>query len=275
MNLPDWFRRLTYQPFLVKMIQSLHIRGLMRRVYYLLARPDEKIKHVSFSGIEAKFYVNTPLELRLIETPFTDGLGDEKKMLGELFMALKPDDVVYDIGASIGIHSILMAKKVGKSGKIFAFEPESQSFESLQANIKLNDLNNVITIQIALGNEIAESAIYSGGTTADFSLISGFEKKGGQKISVVPGDILVRDKNLPLPNIVKIDVEGYEFYVIQGLQMTLSSETCQMVCCEIHPTMLPSGITADNVIDLLRSYGFNRMETRERGETFHVFFYKS
>ena len=275
MNLPDWFRRLTYQPFLVKIVQFLHIRSLMRRFYYLLARPDEKIKQVSFNGIEAKFYVNTPLELRLVETPFTDGLGDEKKMLGELFMALKPDDVVYDIGASIGIHSILMAKKVGKSGKIFAFEPESQSFESLQFNIKLNDLSNVITIQIALGNEIAESAIYSSGTTADFSLISGFEKKGGQKIRVVPGDILVRDKNLPLPNIVKIDVEGYEFYVIQGLQMTLSSETCQMVCCEIHPTMLPSGITADNVIDLLRSYGFNRIESQQRGETFHVFCYKS
>jgi hypothetical protein len=78
-------------------------------------------------------------------------------------------------------------------------------------------------------------------------------------------------ENLPLPRVVKIDVEGYEYQVIRGLRKTLCDEKSQIVCCEIHPTMLPPDIEPEMVIELLESCGFNRIETYPCGERFHVF----
>ena len=68
-----------------------------------------------------------------------------------------------------------------------------------------------------------------------------------------------------MPRLVKIDVEGAEYGVIRGLSGTLSHPSCRMVCCEIHPPLLPSGVTQDAVLALLRDLGFDKMEVREFG----------
>jgi FkbM family methyltransferase len=274
MSLPERIRRLTYQPFIVRIIQFLHIRSLMRWAYYLWARPRDRKKQISFNGIKVQFNIATPLELRLVETPFEKSMGDEQYFLQKLLSVLHPGDVAYDIGASIGVHTVLMAKKVGQRGKIIAFEPESNSYASLQANINLNRLRNVISLKVALGNNFAESVLYSKGGTADFSFISGSKLRPNSKVKMMPGDILVREKNLPLPKVIKIDVEGYEFYVIEGLKKTLKHNACENVLCEIHPDRLPKEISVNSVINLLKKFGFNHFESYFRGETYHTHFYK-
>jgi len=227
------------------------------------------------NGIDVQFNVNTPLELRLVETPFQKGMGDERNVLQKLLSAIHRDEVIYDVGASIGIHTIFMAKKVEQSGQVIAFEPEIQSYNALQENITLNDLENVISLNVAFGSHPHEGFLRSEGGTADFTLTEETsDYNSGLKVNIVQGDDFVREKNLPLPNIVKIDVEGYEHQVIQGLGETLKTDICSMVCCEIHPFLLSKGITSDDVVDLLKSLGFSRIETQPRGKTFHIFCYK-
>jgi FkbM family methyltransferase len=210
----------------------------------------------------------------MVETPFVKGMGNEEFFLNELLSILNPGDVAYDIGASIGIHAVFMSKKVGSTGQIIAFEPEDQSYQSLQTNIELNDLSNVVPIQSALGHMKAEGTLHSRGSTADFSLTDKLEGKKYHTTRIVTGDSLVKEMNLPSPKVVKIDVEGYEYYVLQGLKNTLTHGMCQMVCCEIHPTMLPHGTTPEKVIELLKSCGFDRIKNHPRGETLHTFCYK-
>lgn len=270
MSLPNWIRWLSYQPFVVKMIHFLRIHTPMRWVYYQMARPRDKLKKISLGRIEAQFNIKNYGELRYIESTFAKGYGDERIVLKRLIQTLQPGDVAYDIGASIGIHTIFIAKKIGENGRVFAFEPERQSYEALMTNINLNNLKNIIPIKVALGTEFDEAVLYCDGC---FNLMNRGDNLG-QKMKIVPGDFWVSNENLPIPKVVKIDVEGYEYYVIRGLSKTLQEKTCQMVCCEIHPTILPSDIKPQMVIDLLKSFGFARIETYSRGIKFHSFCYK-
>lgn len=275
MNIYNRLKGITYLPIVVKIIKFLHIRGPLRVFYYYFTKPKDNIKHISFCGIDVQFYVPTPLELRMVETPFNNCLGDERVALKKLLDIITPGDVIYDIGANIGVQTVFMAKKTGSGGKIVAIEPEFISFNSLNANIRLNMLDNIKTIQIALGKDCLESKLYSDRATGDCSLVNKRIAKVFQETIVMPGDLLVEKYNLSLPNVVEIDVEGYEYYVIEGLKNALSQDKCRVVFCEIHPTMLPNHINVEQCVALLKSYGFRRIETYKRGETLHAFCYKS
>ena len=275
MELPKRIRKFFYHPFVVRKINCLNLRVPMRKLYYLLTKPKDNKKRMSFLGIDAFFLVDNPLKLRLVETPFTEGMGDETTALKKLLSYINFLDVIYDIGANIGIYTVFMAKKTGPQGKVVAFEPESISFISLQENINLNLLNNVIPIKVALGSDFSQRGLYSNGATGDFSLLDKSKKRFFQKVTIVDGDVFIRQRNLPLPDVVKIDVEGYEYYVLQGLKKALIEKKCRLVFCEIHSTLLPKQITSEDVISLLRSYGFNKVEVYPRGETLHAFCYKS
>lgn len=257
-------KQLAYNAVIVRFARTLGINNFLRDAYCRLFWPENRKMKVRFQGIEADFQVSDNIEMRYIEGNFVKGYLDERVVLKRLIQMLRPDDIAFDIGANIGIHSILMAKRIGEKGLVVAFEPDESNFAKLQFNIDLNSLRNLITVNLALGDRFTEAVLYHDSLT--FGSVS-----GGQKVTVMPGDIVVKDKNLPVPNVVKIDVEGYEYYVIRGFEKILQEDKCEVVCCEIHPSMLPHGIAPDDVIDLLKSYGFDRIETYSRGETFHAF----
>jgi len=275
MNLSRWIRHLTYNPVLVRMTRMLCLNRFLRDIYCRSVwTRNKKIMDLSFGGIQAQFYVHTPVELRIIEAPLEKGLG-EYYVIEQLFQDLMVGDVFYDIGASLGTHTIFLAKKVGETGRVIAFEPETESYEKLKININLNGLKNVTPIKISIGNSFSEGILYNyGGGFGSFNFTGYGNHRCFEKAKIVPGDFFVKDRKLPLPKAVKIDVEGYEYNVIQGLQRTLSNEACKIVCCEIHPTMLPKSITSNDVIDLLKSYDFRRVQIHPRGQTFHAFCYK-
>jgi FkbM family methyltransferase len=269
MNLIERIKKFTFNSYVMEATKCFGFRNFMRNVYYLLTRPKIQKRKISFDGIEAFFRVSSADELRLVEIPFEDGMGNEKFVLGKLLQSLYLGDVVFDIGASIGIHTVFMAKKVDRSGLVIAIEPEDHSYTSLQANLKLNNLNNVFPYQVALGNYFGKGKLYR------FRLLKENTREVfNQGINVIPGDVLIRNKRLPNPHVLKMDVEGYEYYVIQGLAETLKQDKCRLLCCEVHPMMLPEGITVGNIENLLKSFGFCRTETLPRGDTFHIFFYK-
>lgn len=269
--------QLSRNSILISLIRSLRLGNLLKHLYYKIYCPRSHIMKLTFMGLSAQFYADNFDELRALETTFSDKGKSEEKILNPLMKMIQPGDVAYDIGASIGMHTIFMAKKLKKTGKIISFEPENGAFKALRKNINLNRLNNVKLIQSALGDQVEVRVLYNQpkvGIGAS-SLLKFNGGKYKHQVDVIPGDDIVEKENLPLPCAVKIDVEGFEYPVIRGLKKTLSQKQCRLVCCEIHSKLYPETINSSNIFRLLHSYGFGYVKTQERGGEIHAIFYKN
>jgi len=141
-----------------------------------------------------------------------------------LFLALKdhlkPGGVFLDIGANIGLYSLMGAQLVGAEGKVFAFEPDPSNFALLRRNVELNGMGSVVAPQqMALGEHADAGGVtfYSParGGSPESSLVS----KGANMRSVtVPLDTLDAfcERSGVSPDLIKIDTEGAEWPIIQG-----------------------------------------------------------
>jgi FkbM family methyltransferase len=263
-------RRLSHNPRFTRVARRLGLRRPLRALYFTLARPRGGFLEIAVAGVSAKFYVRNPAELRNLE-PAGDIQG-EIWILGELVAELAAGGTFYDVGANVGLYSILLAKTMKEKGSAVAFEPMGEAFDHLQDNLALNGVENVRAFRVALGEERKEGELFLGEGNADSSLAGprGKNAKRREKVRLEAGDAFMRERGLPLPTAVKIDVEGYELAVIKGLWETLSSRACRVLCCEIHPYLLPRPQTLDVVLQEIRSLGFSHLEVRPRKDTFHA-----
>jgi FkbM family methyltransferase len=256
-----------------KLAGLLGLRRVLKNSYYHWMRPAGAVMPVAVGGVSARFYVRTYRELRMLD-PVDSG---EQTVLDLLVNFLQEGDVFYDIGASFGLYSVLLAQVVGGRGKVIAFEPETQSRLNLLENLKLNGLANVRCLQKALGEEPGEVKLFVSDGSSVPTLLATTSHGGGtppapsEMVKVDSGDRLVAEENFPIPRAVKIDVEGYEHSVIKGLSQTLAQPACELVCCEIHPPSLPAGVDTKSVLDLIQSLGFTSIDKggREREDNFY------
>lgn len=155
------------------------------------------------------------------------------------------NSIIWDIGANVGAYSLLMGKKCSKisSTHIYAFEPESGNYYSLNRNIRANKLENKISaLPIALSNSTKVSEFYLSSTevgSATHSLhepISEglrYEPKSRQSAIAIRGDDLISNFEIPAPNYLKIDVDGHELEVLEGLSNVIKSQSLKSVVIEI------------------------------------------
>ena len=126
---------------------------------------------------------------------------------------------VVDVGANIGHYTIKTAKKVGKTGKIFAFEPEGMCFNLLKKNVEENKLKNVILKKLAAGKnkskiKIQKSKMNYGDNKVSYQLrVTSYELMKTETIEMVSLDECLGKEKIDL---MKIDVQGWEPEVIEG-----------------------------------------------------------
>lgn len=201
-------------------------------------------------------------------------MGGEREMLEFLMGKLCPGDCFYDIGAATGLYAVFLANVVGDEGCVLAFEPELDSYGRLRENLKLNNLGNVQTFRLALSDREGNATLQTAGASGAGRIVdaggSGGPAHRVERVKVVHGDRFIESQGLPLPRAVKVDVEGHEYSVIQGLIRTLSQPSCDLLCCEIHPRFLPQAFRPEDVLTLLRSVGFSEIDVHPRGGDLHA-----
>ena len=165
--------------------------------------------------------------------------------------AVKPNSVVFDVGANFGYYSLLLAKKPGC--KIYAFEPESRMFARLQRNIALNNLQNSVTsIRAALSDARGQSRLSTESGNSGASFID----TTGQLIELDTMDDFCKRNLIEKIDFVKIDVEGHEMRVLAGgTEILCRSKPLMLI--EFNPQALRrSNTSAVELEDKLRSMGY-------------------
>jgi FkbM family methyltransferase len=181
------------------------------------------------------------------------------KLLLNRFTDARPRNFI-DVGANIGYFTCLMGKLAGPTGTVLAVEPEPQNFSLLQENIVLNQLSNVSAHQCALGAGagMALLGLYKAANRGRHSLVD-TAAKHRIEVPVKSLDELTRNArpNIASWSLMKIDVEGYETFVLDGAAETLSRvETMVM---EYSPALLrAAGRDPAKTLQMLTSH-FSRV----------------
>lgn len=146
--------------------------------------------------------------------------GEYSQGEAEMFSQLVgPGHVVIEAGANIGTHTILLARLVGEQGSIFAFEPQRIVFQTLCANLALNQCINVIARQQGLGQHSNRMVVpqVDPRIQNNFGGLPLLPNGPGETVDVVQIDSL----GLPRCDLIKVDVEGMEEQVVRGSLETI------------------------------------------------------
>lgn len=206
------------------------------------------------NGIDATFEADNLWETASLLHTFRK----EATVFEHLIRSLRPDDTFYDVGANLG-GVTCFANSVITEGTVVAFEPHPENTAVLRRNIEYND-GDAIVLECALSNESGTASLSVGlGRTGNqrHALTNDGDAKTTIEVETIAGDDLVTYETLSHPNVVKIDVEGAEMQVIEGMKKTLSRSVCRIVYCEIHPELLLEyDASPDQVRETLKDAGF-------------------
>lgn len=211
-----------------------NIRSVIAKAtpYFIRRRIPLKVsQHLYFSGVISARLNGKPI-VKLVNKSHQieneiywrgfDGCHEKKSMqiFAEILRVTKPK-IVWDIGANSGTYGIL-AKALVKSSDVFFFEPIPKAIEMIHENLLLNGFNAEV-FQLALGDYDGEGEIYfSKGTdfatsvTVNKNLLGDGLEADSLEISVLRADTLMERFSLPMPELVKLDVETYEYEVLRG-----------------------------------------------------------
>jgi FkbM family methyltransferase len=181
-----------------------------------------------------------------VELRYQERIGLSRMIYGEfesaetlfLIQRARPGTTAVDAGANVGLFTVPLARAVGSSGRVLAFEPSRENAERLRRNVALNTLRNVTVHEAALGQTCGKAWLQVEGDPAYHALLPvGSERHGrAVKVNVVRLDDAWIAAGRPTVSVMKVDVEGSEGLVLGGAEAVL--EACR-------PTILVEASTPE------------------------------
>ncbi len=175
---------------------------------------------------------------------------------------LKPGMVFIDIGSNIGLYTLFASRLIGEEGTVIAVEPSKRELLRLKANLKLNRCKNVKVISTAIsdcsstGELLIADEEHSGHNTfGNFSYPSVFIQ-GKQMIKKKKLDDLIDELSLNRVNVIKIDVEGHELFVLKGALKTVKRFKPILLIELFDRALELQGCNSNQVLELLRQLGY-------------------
>ena len=152
---------------------------------------------------------------------------------------LRRGGVFYDIGANVGFFTLVGSRIVGESGRVIAFEPVPSCARSVARNIELNGFEQAEIREVAVGATDGEATLLVVGEASWSHMASARERhrdvRAEVDVTVVSIDSLVAAGTIPPPDVLKIDTEGAEIEIVEGMRETLERHGPAIIC-ELHDT---------------------------------------
>ena len=255
------------------------------KILSLIPRPLQKFIGYSFlgtkllqnlkrSGSKAAFDIDYGLKIFLeLSNPLTWdlvlGKDVEKDVKQEFLQNINTGDTIIDVGAHIGEYTLLGAKLVGDKGLIISVEPDHDSVISLKKNIILNNFKNYLILEKAVGEKIETKSLYKVNEEDVYGYLDPYVEnkklKKHSEIEVTTIDSIVLSNNINTINLLKIDVEGFEYEVLLGCNDTLKKNKIKKIIIELHPSYLQSkGDNEELIHTFLKEHGFETKKIQEK-----------
>lgn len=209
--------------------------------------PDRLLLHV---GDEThRFHLSTRFEYEQFQAYGSDPDGT---VLRQFTGEISPDDVVWDVGANVGVYTVVAAST---AETVVAFEPIPENATRIQENLILNGRNAMIQ-RTALSDSTRESGLQRCGPsgTGAFGLLDETTSEHSLTVRTAPGTDLVSE-GVPAPTVVKIDVQGTELAVLSGLSDLLAD--CRSIYCNVYEKHFEQKTEGEQIQELLSDRGYD------------------
>ena len=201
---------------------------------------------------------------------FVEGFEEAERAFVRSYLI--PGDIFVDVGANWGLFTLTGARHVGPQGKVYALEPCAKSYARLVDNVRRNQLQNVECAQIALSDKDEARLLITSldGYDAWNSLAqpTAGRQFRSEPIQCVTWDVFAAQHGLTgRVALMKIDVEGWEFYMLQGAQATLCRTDAPDLLVEFTEVNAnAAGVTGPLVYELLLAFGYTlyRIDAKQK-----------
>jgi FkbM family methyltransferase len=228
------------------------IKRIIRKVYW---KTVSVIGQRSIIHIEKKDNRSTNI---FVNKSGSVDVSFEEKAIKNLIQNLRDDDTFYDIGANFGRYSCLVGE-VRPGVRILAFEPNHEVASLLRENLRWNRVNTDVDVfEYALSNREGKTSldIQEGAERARIQAESR-ATSDSIEVQMITLDDLLEQESLPPPSVIKIDVEGAELKVIEGMDTTLKDDHLRLLYCEVHPYLMQKmGDEEESIFAKLNQAGF-------------------
>ncbi len=221
--------------------------------YNLLFKNNLYLDHKIDSEVTIRLYKDSILSKIIYD-------GFEQEEFSFVKNILKEGDIFIDVGANIGLFSLIASKYVGKSGKIIAFEPAPVIYQRMLENCTVNQIENIDARNIGLSNEQGQLIFHvsENGHDAWNSFAPSADTKLQKQISVAVStlDYELKDIDKAKVKLVKIDVEGWEKFVLAGGQQFFRDFSPIVMLEFTDENTINAGYSARDLYDIMVSYGY-------------------
>jgi len=240
--LPDSFKRLLYKlPFIAKPIRRL-----------LNASSPKGLTSIKIASGPARG-MRMSLDLHAEKDYWLGTYEPDLQIAAEKL--IMPGDHIYDVGANIGYISLIAARLTGESGRVYSFEALPDNITRLKKNIAMNDLFERVHINHCAITDRDEPIIFythASGAMGKAAGSAGRDEDYGESITVkgLTLDHFTQTENLPLPDLIKMDIEGGEANALRGAERILSTKKPTLLI-ELH-----GQVAAEQVWHIFHDHGY-------------------
>lgn len=237
------------------------IPSIIRRAFGMRHAEYPTVRLIELGGHSSAFEVTNQTEDYRVSQ-----FGGEREQIEQFLGFVSADDVVWDIGANVGVYSIFAARQ---GATVHAFEPDPGFCDHLRRNVDLNG-QDVNIHETALSDETGTTTLYTDGTAGKSpSLSDGGEDREEVTVEMRRADDV--DPDILRPDVVKIDVEGAETAVVRGFGEQLAD--VETIFVELHPEMLPGfDSSIEEVQELIELHGHEATFEQRRDDQTHVIY---
>lgn len=255
-------RRLLQIQWVHRLLVAAGVRFVYRSIRNtILFLKYGNIKRITIEDLRVCYSTEDEASKRFFNDKYWFGDLFEKEITLHMITALRKSRCFIDVGANMGFYSILFAKLTEKHGGVsHAIEMDLENVGRMVKSIRLNNLTNVVTHHLAIGDHNGEVEYYRRGSELNTLMVT--EKdRSHEKVTVQMRtmDEFVQENRLE-PDAIKIDVEGAEFLVLSGMHDTLRKKDLK-VYCEIHlhrgsGSLHAFGHSVEEVVAIFKEHGF-------------------